>query len=216
MNRWAHMRLSRIIRVSLAVLLLAGALLSSGSLPLRAESNIQFETTLGHFAAYSDSVPRSKVNVWIDGQPAASELAYLQQAESLTLDEGTHEIVVAPFEWSGGTITRTFELPVSGTPPLQGMGAVLAIIGGTSGVPLGVLAQVIERTPPAQGARARLTNLALFAPGGTQSTRSAMRTVRRFLAWKWLDLASQANIPTYRTAYIRFISRARSMVAATT
>lgn len=156
----------RIAGVIMVVLVLATLGIVNGSGTLRAESGATFTTTLGHFAAFSDSLERSQVVVQIDGQQAAAELAYLQQVQNLTLDTGTHEIVVDPQEWSGGAITQTFELPVPGTIGLNNPGAVLAINGGTSGVPLNVLVQMIEQSTPSQGVLIRLTNLALFAVGG--------------------------------------------------
>jgi hypothetical protein len=156
----------RLICTAAAVLVLVVLGVVANAALSQAASDAEFNTTLGHFAAFSDSVERSQVDVRIDGQQIASSLAYLEQVQNLTLEIGTHEIVISPLEWVGGTITETFELPVPGTNGLVDPGVLLAINAGTSGIPLGVMVQAIEQMPPSDGAQIRLTNLALYAVNG--------------------------------------------------
>ena len=136
------------------------------SLNNESTNNESINIVLAHFAPFADTSIRSRVNVHVDGQSLAIDLAYLEQVRDLSLDAGTHEIVVDPVEWVGGTITQTIEIPAPGAVAFVDPGAVVAVVGGTSGMSLDVFVRAIEQASPASGAQIRLTNVALFAVDG--------------------------------------------------
>ena len=170
-----HPRRSPIVAPTIGVILFVVALVVAGVVvtgaPIQAAGNesINNESTnivLAHFAPFADTSSRSRVNVHVDGQPLALDMVYLEQVRELKLDAGTHEIEVDPVEWVGGTITQTIEIPAPGAGAFVDPGAVLAIVGGTSGMSLDVFVQAVEQASPASGAQIRLTNVALFAVDG--------------------------------------------------
>jgi hypothetical protein len=131
-----------------------------------AETDESVNATLGHFAPFSDSPDRGKVDVWIDDVLVADDLPYLGQVQNVMLEAGTHQIDVTPTEWEDGAFTQTIEVPAPGSSSLDDPGVLLAINGGTSDIWLNVAVQPIEQSPPATGAKVRFFQLAPYALNG--------------------------------------------------
>lgn len=162
-ERQAGMRKAGILLVTLVLVVIGVVLTRTATYAASGQEN---NTVLGHFAPFSDALNRSVVNVRIDGQPVATGLPYLGQVHDLELEPGTHEIVVNPTEWPGGTITETFDIPAPNSETLIDPGVALMLAGGTSSIPLDVVVQAIERAAPDSGTRVRFVHLAPFAPDG--------------------------------------------------
>ena len=182
MSRTRGVKVIRWNAASLLALALLIVVAATAAQPVHAAGNVPVNATLGHFAPFSDSEERALLDVAIDGKPAANELGYLEQVQGLLLETGVHSIVAEPTEWAAGVFTDTFDVPAPGAGSLVDPGVLLAVNGGTSGIPLNVAVMAVEQAAPTSGALVRFTRSPPMRWAAIQNTRYAIRTARLSMA----------------------------------
>lgn len=145
-----------------AVVALVVASLATGGAPVSAAGDQTVNITFLHVAPFADSIERSKVNVRIDGVEVASDVPYKEQVTGLTLEPGSHEVVVEPTAWPEATYTETIDIPAA-SPGLVDPGYMLVYAGGAADIWFHVDVVPFEQEPPASGAQIRFVHYAPYS-----------------------------------------------------
>jgi hypothetical protein len=120
--------------------------------------------SVAHFAPFIDTIPRSRVEVRVDGQPVGNVIYYLNAITNLELTPGTHDLDLLPLDWPGKDVAESVDA-------VEDTDVIYALIGGTGDVGPQVVSYPNETASDPVSALVRLHNFAPVAfDGDTEIT----------------------------------------------